>query len=406
MAMRSVVLGSLGVVALCVALGCSREEPAPAGPTSTASASPALPAASASATASAIPRGEAEAVPPRPSACDAPSTRVASGIDARREEDVASCHVGREGGVPAPVAPARLDEAVLAFDAETLAHVRTIAARGRTLGREPRAFGLVGDSITVSPFFLDPFGKGSRYRQVLSPAVHEALAMPTAAEPGRTIVDFYRGAHVDGALDAFRALRAAKVGARSDWALPVGRPSPVAAMIDRLSPSIAFILFGTNDAAYRVRDPEALGAEVAANIGRIAELLERRGVVPVLSTLPRHEASYRGGACDVRRLSPWRIVVQTNAISAAVAALACERHLPLVDLRHAFDALGAHGVGRDGIHPSAFAGGPGKLTEEGLGYGWNARSYVTLRMLKQIALAADLAGDASALSATEAATTR
>jgi hypothetical protein len=89
--------------------------------------------------------------------------------------------------------------------------------------------------------------------------------------------------------------------------------------------------------------------------------------------------------CGQGSLSTWRLVVQTNALSAAVAKLACDRALPLVDYRHALDALPNRGIGRDGIHPTTFGKkGAGQLDADGLECGFNVRNYVTLRMLKQV----------------------
>jgi hypothetical protein len=84
-------------------------------------------------------------------------------------------------------------------------------------------------------------------------------------------------------------------------------------------------------------------------------------------------------------MSNWRIAVQTNALSARVVELACRRHLPLVDLRHALDAADARGLGPDGVHLGAFQRGAARLTARGLRCGANVRNYVTLKMLAELA---------------------
>ena len=119
----------------------------------------------------------------------------------------------------------------------------------------------------------------------------------------------------------------------------------------------------------------------------IVDQLEAAGIVPVLSTIPPHTGDPARPLCDrfPGDLSNWRIAVQTNALSAAVAELACARALPLVDLRHGLDALSDAGIGPDGVHPNAHRGGAGKLDAQGLQCGYNLRNYLTLRMLRQLA---------------------
>jgi lysophospholipase L1-like esterase len=282
-----------------------------------------------------------------------------------------------------------LDEAVLAFDEATTAHVVSIARRGRELKRHARAFGLVGDSITEGAFFFDAFGVRSQFSYALSPEVEQALRTPVLGDPARTIVDYYRGVRVETLAggfirDSFRATRAAKSGARSVWAIPDGRPSPLVRMVDTISPAVAIVMFGTNDAAYGMGDPAPIARAFEERMRRIVDALEQRGVIPVLTTIPRHMVGPGRAMCDPDALSNWRLVVQTNAVNAVVAKIACERGLPLIDYRHALDALVNRGVGWDGVHPTAFTEGAGKLTSDGLECGFNVRNYVTLRMLKQI----------------------
>jgi hypothetical protein len=284
----------------------------------------------------------------------------------------------------------RLDAAVLDLDEATRSHVRALADRGRARGSSRRTFVLVGDSITASDYFLGPFSVGRRHE--LTEGVAAALTFAPKGGAAQTVIDWFReaepGARRRKHRDSFRAPRAAKVGARAHWPLLAGGrvPSPLRGALDALDPSIAVVLLGTNDATRRVGPPEDIGRELAADLSRIVDALEERGVVPVLSTLPRHGLQSERPRCGGSPANPsnWQLAVQTNAASAAVARLACERHLPLVDLRHALDALPNHGLARDGIHPSVYGGGAGMLTEEGLSCGYNARNYLTLRMLTQL----------------------
>lgn len=280
----------------------------------------------------------------------------------------------------------RLDEAILPFDAETVAKLRRQWAKGKALGLNQGAFGLVGDSITASPKFMSPVvhATGTTSAAVLD---HLSLA-------GESIIERYRGVSVVAGLDSFRAPRAAKVGAPSGWAAPPGvspAASPVGQLLRTHAPAIVIMMYGSNDATTRFVDHAALVAGFDARMTQIVDQLEAAGAIVVLHTVPRHMRDAHRPDCDAQPgdLSNWRLAVQTSAVSAAAAELACRRHLPLLDLRHAFDALLNHGIGPDGVHPNAHKAGAGKLDDEGLRCGYNVRNYVTLRMLRQIHAALD-----------------
>jgi len=281
---------------------------------------------------------------------------------------------------------------VIGFDPETRAHVHAVASRGRELGRNRRAFGLVGDSMTVSGAFMRPFSANHRGVVELASQAERALATQVPDRPAGTIIDYYRAARAQRVrglwADSFGAPRAAKVGARSLWAL-VGEAqdqSPLALMVNGQSPAVAIAVYGGNDAAYRIAPPEKIAATFEADFGQVIDALERRGVVPILSTIARHGMAAGMPTCGAEpaQLSNWRLAVQTNAVNAAVVRLACRRHLPLIDLRHALDGAPNHGLGPDGIHPSDYSRGAGVLTARGLQCGYNIRNYVSLRMLRAV----------------------
>jgi hypothetical protein len=181
------------------------------------------------------------------------------------------------------------------------------------------------------------------------------------------------------------------------------RDTGVSRMVDDLSPAFAIVMFGTNEAANRIGPLEELAKDFEADLGRIVDALEARGVIAILTTIPKHMRDKRFADCPVKATpkSNLRFLVQTNALSAAVAALACERHLPLIDLRWAIDPLLDHGVGKDGVHPSRFYKGGGLLDDDGLQCGYNAKNLVTLRMLADVraAVAATMTTPAKMASA-------
>lgn len=287
----------------------------------------------------------------------------------------------RCGETPHEVPLDRLDEAILPFDAPTVDKLRRQWAKGKALGLEPHAFGLIGDSITASPKFMTPLVHPA------STVSEEVLAHLSLG--GESILSRYRDVPIVAGLDSFRAPRAAKIGAPSGWAAPPGVSpdvSPVGQLIRTHRPAIVLLMFGSNDATTRFVDHAALVAGFDARMSQIVDQLEAAGVIVVLHTVPRHMRDAGRPDCDTRAgdLSNWRMAVQTSAVSAAAAELACRRHLPLIDLRHAFDALLNHGIGPDGVHPNAHKASAGKLDPEGLRCGYNVRNYITLRMLREI----------------------
>ncbi len=320
----------------------------------------------------------------------APSLARQHPRDARDAADLATCRFEKSGhdalgdacgATPHEVSLDRLDEAVLPFDEPTKDKLRAQWNKGRARGLAPRVFGLVGDSITASPKFLTPVVQSG---SLLAPDVATRLRVGDTS-----VIDVYRDVPVVGGLDSFRAPRAAKVGAPSGWATPPGI-TPAANVVGGLlathRPAIVVLMFGSNDAATRFVSHAELVSGYRARMTRLLEQLDEAGVIVILNTVPRHMHDPARPSCDKNEgdLSNWRMAVQTSAVSAVAAELACARHLPLIDLRHAFDALLNHGIGPDGVHPNAHPAGAGRLDAEGLRCGYNARNYVTLRMLRQI----------------------
>jgi hypothetical protein len=337
------------------------------------------------------------AAPPVPtSACEAPSLAASGALDGRTSADLARCVDPRSDArrrsrrcadASRPLALARLDASVPALDAATRAHIADVARRGRGLGRNPRAFGLVGDSMTASWDFLQDFG--ARRRKTI--AIAPELAPRLAIADGRSVVDLFRGQVVerlpDGPADAFTAQRAARVGAKAAWAVEYDDvdASPIGKMVRAVNPAYAVVLFGGNDAAFRVAPPEDLADAFERDLLQIVASLERRGVVPILSTVARHLDQPGVPNCaDGDAPSDHRVAVATTAISDRAARVACREHLPLVDLRHALDDLLHHGLGPDGVHPNVHPDGGAVLTAEGLGCGYNVRNAITLMALARV----------------------
>lgn len=272
-----------------------------------------------------------------------------------------------------PVDVARVLEGALPLDAATAAHVHALFRTGQAQGRHADVFGLVGDSLTVDGNFLRPFAPGGRV--AFDPDVERLLPLHSFAPA------------------SFVGLRAAKVGARAPWVLaPRGfqQPSPLDEMVAGVSPAYAVVLFGPNDALWRTDSVDLLVRGFDGALSAIVDALEARGVVPVLTTIPKHmrEKGWPDCAATATGGGNERFAVQASILSADVADLACRRHLPLVDLRWALDPLPDHGVGPDGVHLSVHPSGGGMLGGSGLECGYNVRNLVTLRELGRVAEAA------------------
>jgi hypothetical protein len=270
----------------------------------------------------------------------------------------------------------RFLEAVPDLAPEVVAKARATFERGRELGRNPRAFGLLGDSITVSHDFLRDAPKLEA-----APFVRDALALRDG-----TVVDFFRGVDVEAErdVDSFHAFRAAKVGARASWALdPAERP--LAELLRRVNPAYVVVAFGANDAAYRRAPPEEIADEFEGHVRALVAVLLREGVIPVLSNEMRHGDQPGVKACPADgHPNDWEIAVATNATSARMAEVACELEVPLVDLRHALDGASNFGLGGDSVHLSTFQRGAFVLDPRGLDCGNNVRNYVTLLGLARV----------------------
>ena len=285
----------------------------------------------------------------------------------------------------------RILDAALDLDPATLEHVRALFADGKSKGRRADVFGLVGDSITIDHSFLRPFAAVSPERVTLAPAVREALRV----DASRTIVDLFRGVPAAGAsgvasaYDSFLAPRAAKIGTRAKWAISYNgamHATPVENLVSTIAPAYAVVMFGTNDAQWYLSPLDQIAREFGDQLRTLVDMLESRGVIPILTTIPKHMRDKRFPDCPMpgNTGSNVRYAVQTNVVNATIARIACERRLPLIDYRWALEPLLDHGVASDGVHPSLYYRGGGVLDESGLQCGFNVRNLVTLRMLKLV----------------------
>ena len=237
-------------------------------------------------------------------------------------------------------------------------HIRQVYADGQRLGNHANVFAKVGDSITESILTLNPIGDG-----LYNLGDYDYL---------QGVIDFYSAGATRDGHNAFNDQSlAAKVGwttyrvlnpEESDVDVCQPDESPLLCEYHVLKPSVALIMFGTNDVSVLDSD------NYRANLDHIVALTEGQGIIPILSTIPvriHYEAQ----------------VVQFNQIIVAVAA---QHAIPLLDYGGAMLPLGADGYDLDKVHPSVPPkgyDGAADFRTANLDYGYVVRNLTALQML-------------------------
>lgn len=238
--------------------------------------------------------------------------------------------------------------------------VRAIYQAGLARGNNPYVFAKLGDSMTDNPHFLIPLGAGDydlgEYGY-LQEVIDQFAGFPARGE-GWTLDSFAtiglaaaQGFNVAGPLDP-------------TWANPKwceGGESPVACDYRVSRPSIAIIMFGTNDVGYT--EPDAYDFYLRT---LIIETLDR-DIVPLLNTFP------------TRSENPEK----SRLLNQIVVRVAADYGIPLVNLNRALEPLPNYGVDpADPLHLLVPA--DGRVThfiEANLRAGATVRNLVTLQAL-------------------------
>ena len=222
-------------------------------------------------------------------------------------------------------------------------------------GNQAHVFSKIGDSITVAPTFLVPFGWGS-----FNLRDEGYLA---------DVVNFYAGGWARNGNSFNNTSLAAKGGwssftvlspSQADHSVCHAGEPPLWCEYRLSRPSVALIMVGTNDVMDSSSDA------YRANLQRIVADSLSRGIVPVLSTIPAfHRAGYEAR------------VAELNGIIADVAH---QNDIPLWDYWSALESLPNEGLGPDGIHPSA-APNSADFTADNLQFGYTVRNLTALQAL-------------------------
>jgi hypothetical protein len=231
-------------------------------------------------------------------------------------------------------------------------HLRTIAARRPDAHGD--LFAKVGGSNTVNPNFMQCFAD----REDVELAGREHL---------EATIDFFAADGSDAPDPYTRDSKAAKVG-WSATSVMKGDPPRLLREIRAIRPRFALVMYGTNDIGWRSLDA------YAEDVFRIVDALTRRGVIPVLTSIPP-----RGDDPEAAEKVP--------RFNAVLRGIAQHRQIPFIDLNQRLQQLPNRGLGGDGLHMTALADTyfqPCVFTDEGLTHGHNTRNLLTLEMLHRL----------------------
>jgi hypothetical protein len=244
------------------------------------------------------------------------------------------------------------------------AQMRAVFQRGKKLGNRPAVFSKIGDSLSAVPYVMYPIGYG-RFN------LHDD---PARGALQRT-ADYFRAQAVGGVANAFlQPSQAARAGwtsadaldpAKADPAHCAPGEAPLRCEYRLTRPSVALILFGTNDvstltpAAYR------------ANMTQIVTTTLAAGIIPVLSTLPPR-MQFEG---------------EIGVYNQILRELASRYTVPLSDYGAAMRSLPNYGLSEDGVHPSWPPGEfslSADFSDTNLTFGYTARNYMILQSLDAV----------------------
>ncbi|HWO48027.1 MAG TPA: SGNH/GDSL hydrolase family protein [Solirubrobacterales bacterium] len=249
-------------------------------------------------------------------------------------------------------------------------HLEKVVDRGERFGNRPGVFAKIGDSITASPSFLQALGcqsprlgAWSELRGTLE--FFGAAAVPRGSEEARCSVSNSYSRVGVAAVPGWRAV---------DALAPLESPPEcqglpaVSCELQLLHPSVALIMFGTND----LEDFSAV--EFRRDLARVSRLVSSAGTIPVVSTIPP------------RPRQPFS--QRVARFNAEIAALAENRALPLWNFWRQMAAPGVpdQGLGEDGVHPSVLCPPCTAIDfrPAGLRQGYALRNLGALRVLDRL----------------------
>jgi hypothetical protein len=220
-----------------------------------------------------------------------------------------------------------------------------IYQRGLDSGNNPNAFSKVGDCGTTPAWFLGDFDRGPKYYDLGEYQHLEEVIEVYEGSFGRTSLAARSGYN---ASSLFVPLWADRDFCEADEA-------PLVCEYRNHSPIIAFIMLGAND----VWHPD----EFDPQMRKIIEYSIDNGVIPILST----KADNQEG---------------DGSINAAIARLAMEYDIPLLNFWLAVQPLPGNGLVEDGVHLSFgrnFFDDPDAMSQA-----WPVRNLTALQTLDEV----------------------
>jgi GDSL-like Lipase/Acylhydrolase family len=215
-------------------------------------------------------------------------------------------------------------------------HLEKVASRGERLGNHPGVVAKIGDSITASPSFLQglacsppQLGQWDELRETLG--FFGRTEVPRGSEEAQCAVSSSYSRLGIAAVGGWRAADA--LLPRESFPECQGLPA-INCEMQLIRPSIALIMFGTNDLE------QITAVQFRLDLARVVRLVSSAGTIPVISTIPP------------RARQPFSLRVAR--FNAEIAGLAENRALPLWNYWRQMVEPGVPraGLSRDGVHPS------------------------------------------------------
>jgi lysophospholipase L1-like esterase len=236
-------------------------------------------------------------------------------------------------------------------------HSHQIFVKGQSLGNRANVFSKVGDSITVSPYFLTPIGFG-QYDLGAYGSLSRVVAYYSQAN-ARTANSFANQSLAAGggwsASTLLEPQSANKAVCDND--------APLVCEYRIVKPAVALIMVGTNDSG------SGSAEQFAGNVRQIVQISIDMGVIPVLSTLPPKRIDAEQTA-------------RVDAFNKVIHAIAQQYDVPLWDYWSLMEIAPNGGMSKDGLHPSVPPdGAAARFTADNLQYGYTIRNLSALQVL-------------------------
>jgi hypothetical protein len=256
--------------------------------------------------------------------------------------------------------------------------LRAVFLAGQATGNRAGVFAKVGDSITESASFMVDVGCAAE-----NLSAHLELAAVIAFFRSTLLPPEDASAWCEASNSFTRASATAVTGWSANDALqpfdrvvdgcPAPFDAPMRCELHLLRPSVAIVMFGTNDLE-RSNDARVF----ARDLDTVVAVCLGAGVIPVLSTIPP-----RPGAPE--------LASRVDAYNRSIIEVAARTEVPLLNLWRSLEkpSMVHEGISSDGIHPNLYGGcsphcGSADFSEEGLRYGYNQRNFTALEALAKI----------------------